>query len=342
MKRILLLAAVALFAFNAAATDFTSHHLLVPIAGRTPGAFGSQWKTDLVVTNAARTGEPVSVQVFFIQDGQLSQPMVANLWPRQSANMTDAIRGAFGKEQATGIILITSSEPDAKLTARARIYNTGSAGGEYGQTVQAMPLTKLSKSAVLTSLSGVNGNRTTVGIANPDATKAGVSISLFDREGEFRGSFTTEVGPYSVLRLNDVFSHFQSGPLDGATIQVNSSHGVYPYASIVRNDSGDGDFVAGAATEIDDAHNLVAPQCTAPAQLALAALPAVGYSIIYRPGVDPYSTTTTLESRHNFTAKNVYQFGVFYTEQLTQSQIAALRCEPTIRVVEQNGYVPVF
>lgn len=342
MKRIVLFAILALFAAKATATEFASHHLLVPIAGRTAGAFGSQWKTDLVVTNAARTGEPVSVQIFFIENGTLSQPVIANLWPRQSANMADAIRGAFGKEQATGLILVTTNDPDAKLTARARIYNTGSNHGQYGQTVQAMPLTKLSKDAVLTGLSGVNGNRTNVGIANPEMTPVPVTLSIHDAEGEFRGSFTTEVGAFSVLTLNDVFSHFQTGPLHDATVVVRSQRGVYTYASIVRNDSGDADFVAGAASEIDESKNLVAPQCADPAALSLAALPAGGYAVIYKPGIDPFNTTAVLEGRHNFKAKNIYNFGVFYVETLSAAQVAALRCESSIHVVEENGLVPVF
>lgn len=341
MKRIALIAIVALFAAKAAATDFASHHLLVPIAGRTAGVFGTEWKTDLVVTNANRNGEPVTVQIYFIENGFLTQPVVVNLWPRQSADLTDVIGSAFSKQTATGLFLITTSDPDAKLTARARIYNT-TASGQYGQTVQAMPLTKLSKSAVLTGLSGVNGKRTNVGIANPADVAASVSISLFDVNGDFQGSFNTEVGAYGVFRLNDIFSYFQTGPLDGATIQINSSHGVYPYASIVRRDNGDADFVAGAATEIDESKAIVKPQCTSPAALSLAALPAGGYSVVFRLGIDPWTTTPELEARYNFKARNVYNFGVFFAEQLTPAQVAALRCESSIRVIEESGYVPVF
>lgn len=341
MKRLHFIAVLALIALPATATDFAGHHLLIPITGRTPGLNGSQWRTDLVVTNAARQGEPVSVQIFLIVDGQVTSPVVATLWPRESRVLADVISSSFGKQQGTGLVLITTSEPDAKITARARIYNAGSERGQYGQTVPAMPLTKLSREAVLTGLSGVNGNRTNVGIANPGDKPAGVTISIYDVDGEFSGSFSTEVGAYQVLRLNDVFSHFQTGPLDGATIQVRSSHGVYPYASIVRSDSGDADFVGGVATEIDHSNDIVQPQCFPAATLSLAALPALGYSIIYKPGVEPYSTTSELESKHVFEAKSVYAFGMFYVETLTQAQIAALRCESSIRVVEQNGYVPL-
>ena len=342
MKRIAFIAILALLAAKAAATEFASHHLLVPVAGRTAGAHGSQWKTDLVVTNAARTGEPVSVQIFFIEKGNLTPPVVANLWPRQSANLPDFIRNSFGKEQGSGLVLITTNEPDAKIAARARIYNAGSGKGQYGQTVQAMPLTKLSKDAVLTGLSGLNGNRTNVGIANPEATATPVAIGIYDTEGEFRGSFTTSVAAFSVLTLNDVFSHFQTGPLDGATVVVRSARGVYAYASIVRSDSGDADFVAGAASELDESKVVVAPQCASPAALSLAALPAGGFSVLYKPGVDPWIATAELEGRLKFQAKHVYNFGVFFAETLTAQQIAALRCEPSIHVVEENGIVPAF
>jgi hypothetical protein len=337
-----LLILLILPAVPARATDFASHHLLVPIAGRTAGAFGSQWKTDLVVTNAARTGEPVTLEIYFLVDGNLSHPVGTMLRPRQTIVLADVIRGAFNREEASGIILIATREPNAKLTARARIYNTGSGHGQYGQTVPAMPYTKLSKEAFLTGLSGLSGNRTNVGVANPDSLPADFSISLFDEEGEFRGSFTTRVAPYSVLQFNDVFAQFQAGPLEGATIQIRSSHGVYAYASVVREDSGDADFVIGTGTELDDSDLIVTPQCASPSTLSLAALPAYGWTVLFKPGVNPHTATPVLELRHGFKADRIYQFGGFFANYLTPELIAELRCENSIRVVEQNGYVPVF
>lgn len=330
-----------LTALPAKATDFAGSHLLIPIAGRTAGVNGSQWTTDLVVTNAARTGEPETVEIYFLVDGQITNPVLATLRPRQSAVLNDVIGTAFRKAQATGIILISTRTAGAKLTARARIYNTGSAAGQYGQTVQAMPFTQLSKDAYLTGLSGTGGNRTNVGIANPSDTQILLTVSLFDEEGELRGSFTPAVAPYSVLQLNDVFSHFQTGPLHGATIQVRSSGGVHAYASIVRNDSGDADFVTGTGVEIDDAGRIVAPQCASPATLSLAPLPGEGWTVIFKPGVDPFATTAALETKYGFTAKAVYHFGGFFSVGFSPGAIAALRCEPSIRVVEQNGYIPV-
>ena len=342
MKRILFFFVLVLAALPACATDFASHHLLIPIAGRTAGALGSQWKTDLILTNAARNGEPQTVEVYLMVNGYLEHPIVTVLNPRQTAVLGDVIRDAFGKEKASGMILIAVRDPNAKLTARARIYNTGSGRGQYGQTVPAMPITKLAKESYLPGLSGINGNRTNVGITNPEATQASVFVSLFDQDGEFRGGFSIVVEPYAVRQLDDIFSHFQTGPLDGAMIQIRSSHGVYAYASIVRSDSGDADFVAATGTEIDTTHAVVAPQCANPSTLSLAALPAEGWTVIFKPGVNPFAAAPALEARHGFKADNVYHFGAFYSRLMTPANVAALRCEDSVRVVEQNGYVPVF
>lgn len=342
IKRILFFFVLALAALPVCATDFASHHLLVPIAGRTPGANGSQWKTDLVLTNAARSGEPQTAEIYLLVDGYLQHPVVTLLQPRQTVVLADVVGDLFGKERASGMILIAVRDANAKLTARARIYNSGSGVGQYGQTVQAMPITKLAKESYLPGLSGVNGNRTNVGISNPEATPANAFVSLFDQDGEFRGGFSTVIQPYSVRTFDDVFSHFQTGALDGATIQIRSSHGVYAYASIVRNDSGDADFVAATGTELDTTHAVVAPQCANPSTLSLAALPAEGWTVLFKPGVNPFAAAPELASRHGFVADRVYDFGAFYTRSMTPEKVAALRCEDSVRVVEQNGYVPVF
>lgn len=340
MKRIAVAVLLFLTAGAAEATDFASHHLLIPIAGRTAGINGSQWKTDLVLTNAGG-GEPQTIEIYFIADAYLSHPVVTTLQPRQTIMVSDVI-SQFGKTTANGIIIIAVRDPEARLTARARIYNTGSPAGQYGQTVPAMPMTMLSREAIVPGLSAVDGNRTNVGIANPDSTPALVFISLLDSDGEQRGGFSTQVAPYSVLRLNNVFAQFPAGPLDGASIHVSSTHGVYTYASIVRADSGDADFVVGTSIQVDPSKTLVKPDCASPAQLSLAPLPSAGWTVLFKPGVNPFTATPTLEARHGFDADRVYEFGAFYTNYLPAAKLAALRCEPNIRVIEQNGFVPAF
>jgi len=334
LSRFLLFLLLALAA-AAQATDFAGPNIIIPIAGRTPGAFGTEWRTDLVVTNASRS-KAVTFGIVFLAAEASAQLTPVELQPRGTAIYKDIHLSAFGRAAGAGIIRVGSTSPEALLTARARIYNVGGAQGEYGQIVQGVPATKLAKEAYLSALSGVNGNRTNVGIANPGGTDAEVFISLFERDGAERGGFATTIPAFTVRQMNDIFSQFQTGPLDDATIQITSSRGVYPYASIVRLDTGDADFVAAAAAQIDQIDPIVTPACAKPAPIALAILPAPGWIVSYNEGVDSASTTGALAAKYGFTPKDVYSFG-FHAE-LTQATIAALRCEPTLEIVEQDGY----
>jgi len=84
---------------------------------------------------------------------------------------------------------------------------------------------------------------TNVGVSNPSELTTLIWIELFDTSGLSRGAFATTVGPRSYRQFNDIFSHFQAGPLNAAIVRVSSDAPVYAYASIVRNDTGDATFV---------------------------------------------------------------------------------------------------
>lgn len=91
----------------------------------------------------------------------------------------------------------------------------------------------------------------------------------------------------------------------------------------------------------DEKEAIVAPQCASPAHLGFAPDPAAGWIVIFDDETDPDAKTATLEARHQFKADAIYAFGGFYVENLSQTALAALRCEPTVKVVEQNGRTPV-
>jgi hypothetical protein len=343
MKRFLFLLVLVLFALPAIATDFAGNQILVPIAGRTSGALGSQWNTDLFVTNTARQGEGTSVSIVFVNQSGQETVVQVQLAAGETRSFPDAIRSTFLQDSATGMIRIVASSGDDRITARARIYNTGAGRGEFGQTVQAEPLAKLSRRAYLPGLTAAGGNRTNVGIANPAETTATVFLMLHEADGASLSGFSVQIPPRSVRLFNEVFSHFQFPPssLDNAAVAVNASHGVYAYASIVRAGSGDADFVAGTGVEIDDRDALVAPPCTNPSRLGLAPLPAEGWIVLFDDAADPFGKTASLEAEHGFTAQSVYVFGGFFVRELSQTKIAALRCEETVRMIEQNGRVPI-
>jgi hypothetical protein len=204
-----------------------------------------------------------------------------------------------------------------------------------------MPVTKLTKETYVPGLSGMNGSRTNAGVSNPGSSSVDIFVSLFDRDGEFRGAFSSVVAPRSTWVLNDLFSHFQSGPLEDATLQVTSAAGVYAYASIVRADSGDADFVAGTGFQVDDSQAVVQPDCESPATLHLTPFDQDGWIVVYHAGTPAPSTTAFLAQKYGFTPRSVYEHAMqAFSADLTPQTVAALRCEPFVQVIHANAVIP--
>ena len=230
-----------------ATTSAFAGEVLIPAVYRGPGAFGTEWRTEIAISNVTQYA-PVGVvetTVTFHRDNGENLSIELHLTTNEVLAIPDALFGWFEVENGGGIVRVTWEGDDARIMARARVYNVGE-HGEYGQSVPGIDTWKLVSSHSLIGLSGVDGNRTNVGISNPTTADAIVWVELFDTSGLSRGSFATAVRARSVLQLNDIFSRFNAGPLHAAMVRVQSMNvPVYAYASIVRNDTGDATFVTG-------------------------------------------------------------------------------------------------
>jgi hypothetical protein len=117
--------------------------LHVPIAGRTPGAAGTLWQTDLVVSNLSHRGEALSAVVRYTESGsRLTREMPLSLAARETVVLRDVLQSGFGLETSVGSIRIEAAAGDY-LGADARVYNVALSGAEYGQTVPALPFSAL-------------------------------------------------------------------------------------------------------------------------------------------------------------------------------------------------------
>lgn len=219
--------------------------VLIPVAYRGAGANGTLWKTEIVVANLSpHNAAPRPVTIAFHRDNGETDEITTPLTPGEVLAVPDAVFSWFGVENGGGIVLVAWEDaPNVRFTARARVYNAG-AHGEYGQSVPGLDTWKLVSDNYLPGLSGVDGNRTNVGVANPYASPQIAWIELIDTTGESRGAFAATIPARSFRQFNDIFSYFETGPLHAAMVRVSGmSMPIYAYASIVRNDTGDATFV---------------------------------------------------------------------------------------------------
>ncbi|MGZ8867524.1 MAG: hypothetical protein ACXW2P_04200, partial [Thermoanaerobaculia bacterium] len=120
--------------------------LVIPAVGRTPGAFGSYWVTDVIINNPAAS--PQRVDIRFAPSGApatTAENLVrtVTLGARETRLIEDVLNSLFGMEYGTGAFFI---EPESGVTMTSRTYSK-SATGTYGFNMPAMDVFAAAASA---------------------------------------------------------------------------------------------------------------------------------------------------------------------------------------------------
>lgn len=231
------------------AADFSGLELFIPVVSRVPGANGTQWRTDLVISNRSEF-ESTSIKLVYDPVGASPSQSSFEVPARGSVTIPDVLLNPFGRTQSYGTLWVGSTNDEAKISAHARIYNAGNPAGEFGQLIQALPINTLSKNVWINGIIGIRGNRTNVGIANPNNEVVKYTLSWYDRSGNEQGVLLNQtVQPWDVFLINDVFSALHTAPDDSVSIRIIADRPIYAYASVVRNDTGDAYTIPGDGTD---------------------------------------------------------------------------------------------
>jgi hypothetical protein len=253
MKRTALLLFLMVVAPAASAVDFSSTEVFIPVVSRVPGVNETQWRSDLVISSRATTDLVTTVAMMYTPAGATT-PLLSTivLQPRQTVTIHDVVGEHFGLEESFGTLSLVSTTPSVPIAAHARVYNVGNPAGQFGQMLQGIATDKLGRRLWLNGLTGINGNRTNMGVANPNDVSAAVSLSWFDKNGEQRGGVQgLQVPPSGIYLINDVFAAFGIEYDEGLSVRVFAERPVYAYASVVRNDTGDAYTIIGNGTPIN-------------------------------------------------------------------------------------------
>jgi hypothetical protein len=332
-RGVLVLAALLVLALapSATAIELAGRDLVIPVAGRTPGAGGTFWETDLVLTNLSPDYPQLRATVDTWIGGELLTFDVA-IPAMGTVTIEDFLQTRFGRD-GIGIVRISSTPADAQLVARARVHTTG----DVGQSVSALPMSALTKDSIIPGLPGTAGNRSNLGVANPNDVATDVLLELLGPEGQQLATRHVQVGAHSVLQ-QEIGAAFQPHLVAqrDVSVRVTATQPVYSYGSVVRTSTGDASFVLGTAYRKSSDFS-VTPQCTEPAALIFNPGSRPGWLITYKTGTETKTVTPALAAKYGFTP--LYTLGVFVVANLTPEMIAGLRCEAPVRTISQGSHV---
>jgi len=181
------------------------------------------------------------------------------LAPGESRQFLDAASSLFGAPETRGaVVIIQCANPGPEAGAPApffawsRTYTDVPGGqGTNGTGVPAAaPATQAATFIGLASYGGDlrTGFRTNVGILSPYATDEAplsVQLTLKDSSGAPLASQTFSVGSEPV-QINDVFAAMGVPAVvtTNATLLIESSQPMYPYVTVIDNQSGDSTWLA--------------------------------------------------------------------------------------------------
>ncbi|HEX7152387.1 MAG TPA: hypothetical protein VF618_12940 [Thermoanaerobaculia bacterium] len=247
LKNLIAATSIALLPLAASAAT-----IVVPAAGSGPGANNSRWQSELTIHNTGST--QAIVMLTFHEAKSSTSPQALTIGAKSTVSLDDVVRTRFGKDVATGGILIGVADADLRrLAVNSRTFNE-SAEGEFGQDIPGVRSTDAATSGdviVLAAPSSVGATRFNFGVFAIETTS--VRWHLLRADG-------TVVATKDVTYAAGEHNQYNSGVQTflGATAQnddtvharVLSGRAVF-YGSAINQRSNDPTFVPGIRTRED-------------------------------------------------------------------------------------------
>ncbi len=225
---------------------FSDHMLgnyrMIPGSAHIQGAHGTSWRSDAVLHNPGPRA--AAAALFFLEGGKDNSQAVGRpvtVPAGGSLALDDFVLSTFGRDGASGAVLVTSDEP---LLVTSRTYNDA-ASGTYGQLVPGISTAGAIRGDTVVRLIQLTRNgdfHTNIGFANATDTPLHVTVELHRADGTLIGSPDYTIPPMGFYQKTDILG---TDADDAYAIVSSDTSGAryFTYASVVDNRSGDPIFV---------------------------------------------------------------------------------------------------
>ncbi len=231
----------------------TSDRWLVPAAASATGFGGSDWRTQMAITNS--TGQTRQATIYYVSDSAswpgvlLSGPI--SIGPRRSYYLDDILATL---RPTAGLVYVVFDEAGPVVTSRT--YNRASDGSTFGQGIPGIPMGGTAPDELILPMvhSGAGRFHTNLGLVQASTGSMTVEISIYTAGGSLLATQQRTVTD-GWDQINDVFDKMGLGAasIEGGWIRVRLVGGAPDawtcYASVVDKETGDPTYVAGVEVE---------------------------------------------------------------------------------------------
>jgi hypothetical protein len=222
------------------------------------GKNGTFFQTDLWVANRSHSrAVTVSARhICFAGQTCSGTPQAFSLQPRESRLFSNVLASLFGDAETSGAVELSWDGNVAAISASSRTYTPALPAPTYGAEVPAAASSSATTRALFLGL-GANGGdlssgfRSNAGAYNAGSSPATVTFELYDAGSRLLGTTTHVAAPGEAFQVNDVFgaAGAESAVTRNATLVVTSTAPVFPYATVIDNQSADSVFVTPSEDE---------------------------------------------------------------------------------------------
>ena len=220
----------------------------LPASARSPGRFGSLFRTDLKLANPWPS--PVNVRVsYYPSKGDGPFQLIFSLGAWETHFFEDALSSLFGlSDDSAGALRLTVLGTAPGIVASSRTY-TEESSKSCGFAVSVLENVEAvaGERIALTFLSSTAGTRTNVGFLETHGVVTRVKVTLLDVAGVRLADRELHLDPYQAVQWNDVFAETGAPPRESASaiVEVLSGGAVIAHAIRVDNRTNDASFIEG-------------------------------------------------------------------------------------------------
>lgn len=203
--------------------------LLLPGVGRTPGAYGSNWASDVILYNPESTQQKVALQ--FVANGTPRSAsagttnVTVTLEPREIRLVPDALRTLFGLDNGTGSLFLT---PERGINATSRTYTRGEKG-TYGFGMNAIDVYASASPRFPVSFAGAfpgSNFRTNLIVTDTSGRGSNTALTAVGGSGVMGQSDVSYLAPaWGQLQINNVNTQLGLLPTDNGGLLVSPRNG---------------------------------------------------------------------------------------------------------------------
>ncbi len=219
------------------------YEYFVPAGAHAAGKNGTNFVTDLMILNEGPTSATGAIFLLVRDEDNSSAASIRISIPvATSAELDDVVLGSFYRNGIAAAFRICSDQP---LRIESRTY-TNAPAGTYGQGIPGFAGNRALRPGHSGKLVGLRENarfRTNIGFVNTSAVQVNVNVQLYTKYGVLLGTVNSSVPPFGYVQRNQIFRELTNADISaGRAIVSPNGGGIFAYASIVDNDSGDPTF----------------------------------------------------------------------------------------------------